>query len=110
MGEKELQSWHDETIHPAAVAMGHRYFTTKPSQPITVLLFSGKESYEHYANKLFKDRGISIYGYYKPRERTLVMQLAASSSSRIATQARPVREFSRLRRKITTRVRIASTT
>jgi hypothetical protein len=81
MSQKDLHAWYDETIHPAAVAMGHRYFKTKPSQPITVLLFSGKESYEHYAEKLFKDRGISIYGYYKPRERTLVMNIGTGGGT-----------------------------
>lgn len=81
MREAELQDWYERTIRPAAVAMGHRYFTRQPTEPITVLLFSSKESYEHYADKLYRDRGISIYGYYKPRERTLVMNIATGGGT-----------------------------
>jgi hypothetical protein len=75
MTEDALRGWHDKTIAPAARAMGHRYFRTRPSQPITVLLFGSKESYDHFAYKLYRDKDISVYGYYKPRERTLVMNI-----------------------------------
>jgi hypothetical protein len=81
MSEAELRDWYDRTIHPAAAAMGHRYFTRRPAEPITVLLFSSKESYEHYSEKLYRDKGISIYGYYKPRERTLVMNIATGGGT-----------------------------
>jgi hypothetical protein len=44
-------------------------------------LFSTKDSYEHYAHQLYRDRGISIYGYYKPRERTLVMNISTGGGT-----------------------------
>jgi hypothetical protein len=77
----ELSKWHKQTIAPAAAAMANRYFATRPNHPITVLLFSTKDSYEHYAHQLYRDRGISIYGYYKPRERTLVMNISTGGGT-----------------------------
>jgi hypothetical protein len=75
LSEAELERWHTGTIRPAAVAMGACYFDTPPSEPITVLLFSGEASYDRYARRLFADEGISVYGYYKPAVRTLVMNI-----------------------------------
>jgi hypothetical protein len=81
MTMEELTKWHRQTIHPAAAAMTNRYFTQRPDQPITVLLFATKESYEHYAHQLYRDQGISVYGYYKPRERTLVMNISTGGGT-----------------------------
>ncbi len=81
MPQAQLRDWYDRTIHPAAIAMGNRYFGKRPSEPITVLLFASKESYERYAERLYRDQGISIYGYYKPRERTLVMNIATGGGT-----------------------------
>ena len=62
---EELDAWHRETIAPAMRAMSAN-FGHAPSEPITVLLLAGESSYNHYAEKLFGDRAVSIYGYYKP--------------------------------------------
>jgi hypothetical protein len=71
----ELNGWHGNTIRPAMRAMDHGYFRTAPTQPITVLLFRGEQSYNRYAQLLFGESGISIYGYYKPNVRTLLLNL-----------------------------------
>jgi hypothetical protein len=81
MSLDELTKWHQQTIRPAAVAMSTRYFEQRPDQPITVLLFATKDSYEHYAHQLYRDQGISVYGYYKPRERTLVMNISTGGGT-----------------------------
>jgi hypothetical protein len=81
MSLDELTKWHQQTIHPAAAAMASRYFEQRPDQPITVLLFATKDSYEHYAHQLYRDQGISVYGYYKPRERTLVMNISTGGGT-----------------------------
>jgi hypothetical protein len=79
--EAELNRWHERTIGPAARAMGHRYFTARPDQPITVLLFSGEDSYNRYAKALYGDEGVSVYGYYKPHLRTLVMNIGTGGGT-----------------------------
>ena len=81
LDEAELEAWHRETIAPAMLAMSHELLDRLPSQPITVLLFSGESSYNHYAEKLFGDRSVSIYGYYKPSSRTLVMNIGTGGGT-----------------------------
>lgn len=75
LAERGLDGWHRRTIGPAAGAMAASYFSIPPDQPITVLLFKGEESYNHFARELFGDEGVSVYGYYKPHVRTLVMNI-----------------------------------
>lgn len=79
--ETELARHYDRTIGPAARAMACNYFDTPPDKPITVLLFSGEQSYNRYAQQLYGDEGISVYGYYKPHLRTLVMNIATGGGT-----------------------------
>jgi hypothetical protein len=75
MTADELLGWYDRTIAPAARAMAYSYFKKPPIEPITVLLFTKEEPYDRYAKKLFNDEKVSVYGYYKPDRRTLVMNI-----------------------------------
>lgn len=81
LSEADLDDWYQRTIAPAARAMAHTYFRSPPTEPITILLFSGEASYNHYAERLFGERDISIYGYYKPLERTLVMNIGTGGGT-----------------------------
>lgn len=81
MSAEELVAWHDNTIAPAVRAMRHCYFRTDPTEPVSVLMFRGEQSYNDYCQRLFKDSGISIYGYYKPQLRTLVLNLGTGSGT-----------------------------
>ncbi|MBL9093938.1 MAG: hypothetical protein JNL96_22160 [Planctomycetaceae bacterium] len=83
MDESQLSIWYTRTIAPAARSLGNAYFRTSPSTPITVLLFNGERSYDCYAEALFGDQGISVYGYYKPERRTLVMNIATGGGTLI---------------------------
>lgn len=73
--ERQLLDWYERTIAPAARALGHAYFDKSPGAPITILLFSGEQSYNRFAKHLFGEEGISVYGYYKSDQRTLVMNI-----------------------------------
>jgi len=79
--EAELERWHAQTISPAAQAMARSYFRTPPDQPITVLLFADEESYRDFARRLYQDERVSIYGYYKPAERVLVMNIGTGGGT-----------------------------
>lgn len=81
MDEATLEHWHQRTIGPAARAMASSYFHVAPYEPVTVLLFSGEQSYSRYAGLLFGDEGISVYGYYKPHLRTLVMNIGTGGGT-----------------------------
>jgi len=79
--EAELENWHRNTIAPAARALASRYFTKSPTLPVTILLFASDTSYDRYAKHLFNEEGISVYGYYKPDRRTLVMNIATGGGT-----------------------------
>ncbi len=79
--EAELEELHQQTIQPAMQAMHCSYFDIEPSEPVSVLVFRGESSYEQYCERLFGERGISIYGYYKPKQRTLVLNLGTGKGT-----------------------------
>ena len=81
MDRRRLELRYNETIGPASRAMAKAYFRTPPNRAITVLLFSGEESYNRYAKALFGEEGISVYGYYKPSQRTLVMNIGTGGGT-----------------------------
>lgn len=79
--ETELGELYENTIAPAVRALRHSYFDADPDAPVTVLVFRGEESYNRYCERLFDERGISIYGYYKPKLRTLVLNLGTGQGT-----------------------------
>jgi len=79
--EAELEELHEQTIQPAMQAMHRSYFDIEPSEPVSVLVFRGELSYEQHCERLFGERGISIYGYYKPKQRTLVLNLGTGKGT-----------------------------
>ena len=81
LNDEGLDAWHRETVAPAMRAMARELLDTPPNQPITVLLLATESSYNYYAEKLFGDRGVSIYGYYKPGLRTLVMNIGTGGGT-----------------------------
>jgi hypothetical protein len=93
MSDDELQRWYKQTIGPAAEAMANTYFTSPPTQPITVLLFGTEESYNRYAHDLFRDNGISVYGYYKPHLRTLVMNISTGGGTLVHELTHALMDF-----------------
>ncbi|MEX2113073.1 MAG: hypothetical protein WD845_07795 [Pirellulales bacterium] len=81
LGEDELAACHAETIAPAVQAMQCRYFRSRPHQPVTVLLFAGEASYNRYSREWYGDSDVSVYGYYKPNERTLLVNHATGNGT-----------------------------
>jgi hypothetical protein len=79
--QAELESLHDNTIAPAVRAMRRSYFDAEPNEPVTVLVFRSEESYNRNCEMMFGERGISIYGYYKPKLRTLVLNLGTGQGT-----------------------------
>jgi hypothetical protein len=77
----ELEELYDDTIAPAVRAMRASYFDAEIGQAVTVLVFDGEKSYNRYCEELFGEREISIYGYYKPQRRTLVMNIATGKGT-----------------------------
>lgn len=81
MTPQELNRWYRRTIRPTSIAMQDEYFVTQPDEPIRLLLFKNAESYEQYGHSLFGDRYLSVYGYFRPAERTLLVNVGTGSGS-----------------------------
>ncbi len=64
-----------------AEAMWIAYFDERPDHVITILLFDGEKPYRAWARKLFDDRDVAYFGYYKPDRRTLVMNIATGGGT-----------------------------
>ncbi len=67
-------------IRPAKV-MWRSYFQTRPDRPITVLLLSGDKTYRETAKRLLGDEDVSHFGYYRPWDRTMVMNIATGGGT-----------------------------
>jgi hypothetical protein len=81
LSDAQLDQWLKQTIAPAARSLGKSFFDKAPTEPITVLLFSDEPNYNHFAKQLFGDEGISVYGYYKSDQRTLVMNISTGGGT-----------------------------
>ena len=67
-------------VRPAK-AMWASYFRRRPDKVITVLLFADQRTYRLWADKLYGDRAVPHFGYYKPDKRTLVMNIATGTGT-----------------------------
>ncbi len=79
----ELRQWHASMLVPAMTSMQRDFFRATPENPITVLLFSDEVTYRAHAARRYGDRNVSVYGYYQPTRRTLVINLSAGSGTLI---------------------------
>jgi len=61
-------------LNPAK-ALHATYFDKRPPRPITILLFKKFQSYAHWAKVLFNDTDVAYFGYFKPSDRTMLMNL-----------------------------------
>lgn len=93
LSRAELDEWHHRTIGPAARAMAKSYFDATPNRPVTVLLFRDEKSYNHYAQELYGEAGISVFGYYKPSQRVLVMNIATGGGTLVHELTHALMDF-----------------
>jgi len=74
--EAQLQTRWADVIQPACDALVARYFRQLPDHPILILMFTTEAAYREAAEQLFFDRGVSRFGYYKPGQHTVLVNLA----------------------------------
>ncbi|MGC3967117.1 MAG: hypothetical protein QM775_07010 [Pirellulales bacterium] len=67
--------------------------STAPTEPVSILLFADEPSYDRYAKALFGDEGISVYGYYKGDQRTLVMNISTGGGTLVHELTHALADF-----------------
>lgn len=77
----KLARYRDGTIVAAARALHATYFKTEPSEPILILLFESAEPYNRVARKWFSQTSIPHFGFYKPRDRAMVMNVSTGTGT-----------------------------
>ena len=78
--EETLESQFRNRISPAYAAILKTYSVAKPIHPITVILCHDEQVYFNVSRQLFGLSEISNYGYYRPTERSLVVNQTAGDS------------------------------
>jgi hypothetical protein len=76
LAEAELRTKFEAAIQPACEALLARYFRQLPQRPVLVLMFTTEASYREAAERLFFDRDVSRFGYYKPGRQAILANLA----------------------------------
>ncbi len=70
-----------QTIRWATKRLKAEYFSKDPTQILDIWLFKDKSSYETSVLRLFGARPSTPYGYYSPRDRALVMNIATGGGT-----------------------------
>lgn len=93
LSEDALEKRYREAILPAFIAMRESYFDRPADEPITILLFTSEMKYRTYAQRLFAQSGMSIYGFYKPSHRTMLINLDAGEGTIVHELTHALIEF-----------------
>lgn len=75
LSEAETDKILTQTIDRAVDCFYNDYFYTKPTEATTIFLFKDDKTYRYWAKTLYDDDDLSKYGYYKPSERTMLMNI-----------------------------------
>jgi hypothetical protein len=81
MPVEELKNYAYWSVARPARAMWASYFVTRPDKVITILLFADETSYRKWVKRLYDDRNLAHFGYYKPQQRTLVMNISTGTGT-----------------------------
>jgi len=69
------------TIRRSARALWASYFEKKPDHPIVIWLFADDKTYRAGAKRLFGDTRVSHFGYYRPWDHTMVMNVGTGTGT-----------------------------
>ena len=81
LSQVELDEWYRKTVLPAFQAMCSTYFEAIPDAPISILMFQNATSYRDFSRKLLGHRNVSLYGYYRPATRMVVVNMGAGAGT-----------------------------
>ncbi len=75
LSETETEKILNSTIDKAVECFYNDYFSTRPGEATTIFLFKDDKTYRYWAKTLYDDDDLSKYGYYKPSEKTMLMNI-----------------------------------
>ena len=73
--KSQLEQHYRDIVLPTTAAIQATYTTHALDEPVVLMLFSTEASYRRHARQLFGQRNASVYGFYKPSNRTVVINL-----------------------------------
>jgi hypothetical protein len=74
--ESRLDRLHRELVLPISRALHTCYFDRRPTEPVTILVFSAERSYQEYAARLDGRTRPWYSGYYQRKDRRIMVNLA----------------------------------
>ena len=77
----QLERYHRLLVMPIASALSTDYFDTAPSEPITILFFSGNQQFRDQARQLDQRSAMHEYGYYHRADRRIVINAATGNGT-----------------------------
>ncbi len=78
------------TVRRACRALAKTFFDRKPDRPIAVYLFRDNRSYEDYNLRRYGEKPSTPYGFFRPDERKLVMNIATGSGTLVHELTHPL--------------------
>jgi hypothetical protein len=78
---ERLEQAFRDTIQPAYIAIAATYELAEFADPVTVIGCADEVTYRDLSARLFDLQTTSIYGYFRPTERTVVVNLATGDSA-----------------------------
>ncbi|MBT6157543.1 MAG: hypothetical protein HOL01_23415 [Planctomycetaceae bacterium] len=77
----QLERYHRLLVVPIACALSTDYFDTAPVEPITILFFSGDQTFREHARRLDQRSAMHEYGYYHRADRRIVINAATGNGT-----------------------------
>lgn len=80
-GEEAVRRYARGTVRWAVERLKRDFFEKDPEEILEIYLFRDEGSYKRYAWELFRDEPTTPFGYYSPRHRALVMNIATGGGT-----------------------------
>ncbi len=90
--KKVVQQRAEDTVKWAVDGLKHDFFTKDPKDILDIWLFKDEASYEKHTRLLFGDSPSTPYGYYSPRHKALIMNIATGGGTLVHEIVHPFME------------------
>ncbi len=78
---EETKEITDNTVAKAIDCFYNDYFEKTPQEITTIFLFKDDETYRYWAKKLYDDDDLSRFGYYKPSQHVMLMNISTGTGT-----------------------------